>query len=167
MIHRRKPRLLAIDPGTRHFGIAVFERGELIHYGVKTIKNRTSPHANLKEGRRLVLQLLDDFRPRTLAIERAFFWNNRNAALLNVFVDETVALAERNRMHVVRLAPSTVKKAVCGNGRAKKHEVARVVVARFPELKVFLRQDRKWKDLYHSNMFDAVAIGMTALSLPK
>jgi hypothetical protein len=40
--------------------------------------------------------------------------------------------------------------------------VARVVVAKYPELKVYLTQDRAWKEKYHQNMFDAVALGMMA-----
>lgn len=38
--------------------------------------------------------------------------------------------------------------------------VARVIVSKFPELKVYLTQDRAWKERYHQNMFDAVALGM-------
>jgi len=53
-----------------------------------------------------------------------------------------------------------VKKAICGNGHASKYEVARVIASRFPELKVYLTQDRKWKEAYHQNMFDAVALGV-------
>lgn len=163
MIRTKKPRLLAIDPGTRNLGFALFERDELLHYGVKSITRHHTPHETLKAGRKFILTLLDDFRPTTLAIERAFFANNRNVALLNVFVDEICSLAKHNGIKVIRLAPSTVKKTVAGNGRAGKHEVAKVVVSRFPELKVFISQDRKWKARYHSNMFDAVAIGLAAM----
>jgi len=60
-------------------------------------------------------------------------------------------------------ARSLVKKAICGNGRASKKDVTRVMVSKFPELKVYLTQGRAWKELYHQNMFDAVALGMMAL----
>jgi hypothetical protein len=40
-------------------------------------------------------------------------------------------------------------------------EVARVIVSKYPELKVYLTQDRAWKEFYHQNMFDAVALGIT------
>jgi Holliday junction resolvasome RuvABC endonuclease subunit len=58
------------------------------------------------------------------------------------------------------LISQTVKKAICGNGRASKKDVARVIVSKFPELKVYLTQDRTWKELYQENIFDAVALGM-------
>jgi Holliday junction resolvasome RuvABC endonuclease subunit len=79
---------------------------------------------------------------------------------LNVFADEIQAIGKQQRKAVVSFAPNTVKKFICGNGHASKAEVARVVISRFPELKVFLTQDRAWKERYHQNMFDAVALGI-------
>lgn len=65
-------------------------------------------------------------------------------------------------LRVVSLAANTVKKFISGNGRTHKEQVAQVIVARFPELKVYLSQDRKWKMRYHENMFDAVTLALTA-----
>ena len=161
----KKQRILAIDPGTREMGIALLENRDLIHHGVKLLTKRSSPHENLQEGRRIVLRLIKDLRPQVLAVEKAFFANNRNAALLNVLVDEIAALGRRRGLRVVNLAPSTVKRAVAGNGRASKEEVARAVAIRFPELRVYLSQDRKWKMKHHENMFDAVALAIVCQDL--
>jgi Holliday junction resolvasome RuvABC endonuclease subunit len=106
--------------------------------------------------------LIRDFNPQVLAVEKAFFAKSRNTALLNTFVDEIRTIGRRKRLKLVSYAPSTVKKHICGNGRASKREVAKVVVAKYPELKVYLTQDRAWKERYHQNMFDAVALGMMA-----
>ena len=125
-----------------------------------TIPRKKTPHETLREGRKAILRLINDFRPQVLAVEKTFFANNRNAALLNVFADEIQAIGKRKGLRVVGYAPNTVKKYICGNGRASKEEVARAVIARYPELKVYLTQDRKWKGAYHQNMFDAVALGM-------
>jgi len=153
-------KILAIDPGTREMGIAFLDEGKLIHFGVKVIKKRKSPHETLREGRKIILRLIKDFKPDVLVVEKVFFANNRSASLLNVFVDEIRAIGRRKGIKVIGYAPSTAKKIICGNGRASKEEVARAVVSTFPELKVFLTQDRKWKEKYHQNMFDAVALGM-------
>jgi crossover junction endodeoxyribonuclease RuvC len=157
---KNKSKVLAIDPGTREMGIAFFDEGKIVYYGVKTIKKGKLPSETLKEGRKIVLRLIKDFRPNILVVEKAFFANNRSACLLNVFVDEIRAIGNRKGLRVVSYAPSTVKKAICGYGRASKKEVARVIISKFPELKVYLTQDRAWKELYHQNMFDAVALGM-------
>jgi crossover junction endodeoxyribonuclease RuvC len=158
----RSRRILAIDPGTRHMGIAVIDSGQLIYHGVESIAKGRSPHQTLKVGRKAVLRFINDFRPDILSIEKTFFANNRNSALLNVFADEIRAVGKRKGLMVHAFAPSAVKKAVCGNGWAKKEDVAKAVAARYAELKVYIGQDRKWKSRYHSNMFDAVAVGIMA-----
>jgi len=53
-------------------------------------------------------------------------------------------------------------KKIFGNGRASKKKVARVIVSKYPELKVYITQDRAWKEQYHQNMFDAVALALVA-----
>src|SRR6266852_5710991 len=162
MFKNKKMRVLAIDPGTRAMGVALLEDHELIYHGVKTISRGSSPHEKLREGRKIVLRLINDFKPHVLVVEKTFFANNRNSALLNVFADEIIVVGKRKGLRVLAFAPSAVKKAVCGNGWAKKDEVAKAVVARYPELKVYIGQDREWKSRYHANMFDAVAVGMMA-----
>lgn len=161
----KKPKILAIDPGTREMGIALLENGELVYHGVTTIKKLASPHDRLRLARRIILRLFSDFRPTIVVVEKTFFRHNRNAALLNVLFDEIRAIGRRRGLLVKSLGHSTVKKVVCGNGGANKEEVARAMVCRFPQLKVYLTQDRKWKERYHQNMFDAVALGLAFLTL--
>jgi crossover junction endodeoxyribonuclease RuvC len=159
---KKKQRILAIDPGTVYMGIALLEGEKLVHHGVKTIPNQASPHERLRRARQIVLSLFQDFRPQMLALEKTFFARNRNVSLLNVLTDEIRAIARRRRVKICGFAPSTVKKWICGNGRASKEQVARTVAARYPELAVYLTQDRKWKARFHHNMFDAVALAMLA-----
>ena len=80
----------------------------------------------------------------------------------DLIFDEIRAIALRKRLEFVAYPPSTIKKFTTGNGWADKKEVATVVVSRFPELRAFLKQDRAWKERFHSNMFDAVALGVMA-----
>jgi len=138
------------------------EGGRLLYHGVKNIRAQRSPHEALHEGREIVLRLVKDYRPEVLVIEKTFFARNRNVSLLNVLGDEIRAIGRRRGLRVLSYAPTTVKKHACGDGRASKREVAKAVVAKYPELSVFLSQDRKWKERYHQNMFDAVALGMMA-----
>lgn len=153
-------RILAIDPGTRRMGIAFLDKGRLIYHGVKVIKKGSSPNDNLQYARRIILRLIKDLKPNLMVVENAFFARNRKAYLLNVFIDEIKAIARRKRIRLVSYSPSTVKKFICGNGWASKEQVARAIVSKFPELKVYLTQDRAWKERFHQNMFDAVALGM-------
>ena len=160
---KNKSKILAIDPGTKHMGYAFLNKGKLLYYGVKVIEKQKSPHETLKEGRKIVLGLIKDFRPNVLVVEKAFVSNNRSASLLNVFFDEIRAVGKRKKLRVLSFAPSTVKKFIAKDGWAKKKEVAKAIASKHPELKVYLTQHRGWKERYHQNMFDAVALAEMAL----
>ena len=157
-------RILGIDPGTRYIGFAFLDNDELVHHGVKTIRNKKSPGEKSREGRRSVLRLINDFRPDVLVVEKTFFANNRNSVLLNVFTDEIRALGKRKGLNVRSLAANSVRKLICGNGAASKDDVARVIASRYPELRPYLTSDRRWKERYYRNMFDAVALAVSVQS---
>ncbi|MBN1560459.1 crossover junction endodeoxyribonuclease RuvC [candidate division KSB1 bacterium] len=162
MPKQKSTRILAIDPGTRHIGVALLENGRPLYHGVKSIENRASSSAIIGEGKRLIRSFIQDFKPDSLAIEKTFFGKSKNLALLNILAKEFALAGQRTGISVVQIAPTSVRKQLCGNGRATKADVTRVIVSKFPEFKVYLTQDRKWKQRYHWNMFDAIALGIVA-----
>ncbi len=166
MLTKKNKKILAIDPGTKEMGIALLEGGKLIYHGVKVIPNRSSRKEILKQGREIVSRIIKDFRPDILVVEKTSFANNPYSSLVDVFVDEIRVIGRKKRLQVIYYAPNTVKKAICGNGRASKKDLAKAIIVRFPELGVYLNNDRKWKERYHLNMFDAVGLGMVALPFP-
>ncbi|MBI2842109.1 MAG: crossover junction endodeoxyribonuclease RuvC [Armatimonadetes bacterium] len=161
---RSKPRVLAIDPGTKEMGIAVLDGAALAYHGVKVFKKGKSPFERLRQARQAVVGLVRDFRPDVLALEKTFVGNNRSVCLLNVLGDEIRAVAREERAEFVSYAPSTIRKAVTGNGWSDKGAVAAAVVRRYPELRAYSAQDRKWRQRLHGHMFDAVALGMLVTS---
>jgi Holliday junction resolvasome RuvABC endonuclease subunit len=145
-------------------GVPSLDAERLVHHGVEVINKEKTPHETMKAGRKVVLRLINDFKPDVLVFEKTFFAMNRSVALLNVLSDEIRAIGKREGLKVVSFAPGTVKKFICGHGRASKYQVATVVVSQYPELKVYLTQDRAWKERFHQNMFDAVALAVMAAS---
>jgi len=143
-------------------GVALLEGDKLVYHGVETIKKGKTSHETLRNGRKIIRRLISDYQPDTLAVEKTFYANNRRVAVQNVLAVVIMAIGRNKGLEVVCYEPSTIKKFITGNGRASKMEVARVVNAQYPELKVYMTQDRKWKEEYHQNMFDAVALGIMA-----
>src|ERR1041385_7706819 len=129
---KSRTRVLAIDPGTRAMGVALLENCPIIYHGVKTITSNGTPQEKLWEGRKIILRLINDFAPDVMVVEKTFFANNRNSALLNVFAEEIIAVGKRKGLIVKAFAPSAVKKTVCGNGWAKKDELAKAIVNKYP-----------------------------------
>ena len=69
-------------------------------------------------------------------------------------------LATRSGATFAMYSPQAIRATVAGNGKAKKPEVAIAVSLRFPSLRVYLTQDRRWKERHWLNMFDAIALAL-------
>ncbi len=159
---KRKTNVLAIDPGTREMGYAHFDGFELLDYGVRSLRsadgNRQAVFGKVDP---IVLRLLEEKRPDVVILEKNRFSQIRSNVRLALTVYHIRSLAKRRRVPVIEYDPRTIRRVVCNNGNCRKMEVARTVAVRYPELKVYLSSDRKWKVRYHLNMFDAVACGLT------
>jgi Holliday junction resolvasome RuvABC endonuclease subunit len=156
-------RLLAIDPGIRGMGIAVFEGNKLIYHAVEMLEGNSTQEI-LRNGRKSILRLIVDFRPQTIVIEKPYFLNNKYSLLSNL-ARHIKKAANRTGIEFTEIAASTVKKFLTGNAQASKDEVCKAVLCQFPELKAYRTRERKWKARYHQNRFDAVAVGMTFLKI--
>ena len=154
-------RTLAIDPGTREMGYAVLEANEPLYFGVHTFKERTSARSLLLEGQRFVTDLINTYDPRLFVIEKTFYAKSKRSSLLHVFVEEMKRFAIKRKLLVLAYAPTTVKKAITGDGAATKREVAETLIRQYPYLAKYLRTDIRTEERYWENMFDAVAVGLT------
>lgn len=161
---KNRNRILCVDPGTREMGIAVMEDAELIYYGVKTLKKKRPTSVLLKETRKIISRLIEDYSIKTLVIEKTFFNRNKNVSNLIVLAEEINAMAKKKKLKIVEYAPKTVCKYICQDGKATKREVSKIISSRYPELNIYLTQDRKWKVKYWQNCFDAIALGLCYLS---
>jgi crossover junction endodeoxyribonuclease RuvC len=158
-MHTNPIKILAIDPGTKEIGIALLSDGELLYYGVKTIRTRSSPGEILKQAQYIISRLIADYEPQYLAIEKTFMIQ-KSAALLNIAADEIKATAKREGLTVFEYAPLAVRKTICKTGKPTKKGVAKVIALLFPELIRYVQRQTKWETLYYANMFDAIAVGL-------
>jgi Holliday junction resolvasome RuvABC endonuclease subunit len=156
-------RILAIDPGTKHIGVALLENEELIDYGVKTIRDRRTAQTILHQASHIVTDLIQAHKPDFFAIERMFVIQ-KSAALLSVVAEEMKTTARAIGLQVYEYSPSAVRKFLCDSGRATKANVAAVVTEKFPELSRHLQKKHKWETDYYANIFDAIAVGLRCLS---
>lgn len=131
------------------------------YYGVQTLKKKRPVSVLLKAVRQIINRFIEDYNPSILVIETTFFYKSKNTSGLIVLAEEIKAVAKRKKLKIVEYAPKTVRKCICETGKATKRETAKVLCSRFPELQIYIIQDRLWKDKYWLNVFDAIAIGMT------
>jgi crossover junction endodeoxyribonuclease RuvC len=126
-------RVIGIDPGTRLAGYAVVDvpapgRFEYVECGVLDLRRDGDLDERLMELGNAFNELLDEFEPGVLAIERAFHGLNAQSVLKLAEARGAIKLlALRAEMRVHEYAPAMVKRAVVGNGRATKVEIQRRV----------------------------------------
>ncbi|MFA5393808.1 MAG: crossover junction endodeoxyribonuclease RuvC [Candidatus Ratteibacteria bacterium] len=169
-IKHKKPknqRILAIDPGTRYWGIAIFRDNDLCDSMVKVLKTKGSPRKRLEEVKKIFLSLLNNYAPNVLVLEKPFFFWSKQSRFLDVVVEEVKSLARKNKMKVYEYSPRTARKIVCGDGNASKKDTARFLTTVYPDLHIWLNQDRRYKELYWGHMFDAVGLGVCYLKKTK
>lgn len=153
-------RILALDPGTRHTGIAVLEGDRLLYYGVREFK-KARPACHLVRATRTLLKcLIFEFEPAVLAYEAAYFPQAKTIALLRCQERAIAKAGQAAGLTVVSLSPPLVREIVCGDPWATKIEVALTLTERFPELKRYLVLDDEVRQRYWFHMFDAVAVAV-------
>lgn len=156
----KKPRtILALDPGLRELGYAVIVGRRLANHGVLALRGHPK-EVRLAEARKHVRSWLRTHRPVAVVMEKTYRhpvpWLD-DLHELTLSVRRTV---RQRRLHFAAYAPQRVRKNIVGNGKAKKLEVAVAMGHRFPQLRVYLTQDRRWKERFWQNMFDAVALAL-------
>ena len=128
-------RVVGIDPGLTRCGFAVIDaHGSTVNarsLGVFT----TSPQIELPDRlaalQRDIRELLDEFAPHAVAVEKVFFQVNVRTAM-SVGQASGIALAEaaRSGCAVAQYSPNEVKMSIAGFGGADKQQVQRMVQQR-------------------------------------
>lgn len=163
---KHEPTILALDPGLRDLGWAVVRGRRLVAGGVLALR-RLPKETRLTEVRRQVRGWLKAHRPGTVVVERTYPHPVPWLDSLHAISLYAGRLSRRRHLRFVTYAPQQVRKTVLGNGRGTKREAAAVVAARFPQLRLYLTQDRRWKEVYWQNMFDAVALALHHQSITQ
>ena len=126
-------RILGIDPGLTRLGVGVIDNPRsrdvvLVTVTVLTTPTDWEPQKRLHTLQQGVAQLLDEFRPDRVVIERVFAQHNVRTVMGTAQASGIVmALAHERGIEVSHRTPSEVKAAVTGYGGAKKPQVQQMV----------------------------------------
>ncbi len=156
---RAAMRILAIDPGYDRLGVALIEgnpsRPTLIYSDCIT-PPKGVPSVRLAHLKNAIDELVHEYDPAAIAIEKLFFGANKTTALgVAEARGMILALAGTEKLPVIECSPQEVKLAVTGVGNADKAAVMRMV----PRL-IALTTKKRLDD-----EFDAIALGIAALAI--
>jgi Holliday junction resolvasome RuvABC endonuclease subunit len=155
--------LLAIDPGSREFGFAVFTGETLTDQNVKSLRRTHRSEDRLSVLQRTFTHLLEERQPQALAMEKNSFHGSAQNDLLMRIIGRMQTIARRHSLPIYEFAPNTIKKTIAGDPAATKRVIAKIICTQQPHLRVHLDHKHQWQERYCLNMFDAIATGLTCL----
>jgi len=124
---------MGIDPGTGTTGygvVALSHDGtfDLLACGVIRTPPRTPMHLRLQELFNDLRDLIEEFRPHSVAVEKLFFGRNVTTAISVGQARGIVLLAAAlAQLDVAEYTPAEVKQAIAGYGNADKRQVQEMV----------------------------------------
>lgn len=126
--------VLGIDPGLANtgYGVVAQRQGRLVALDGGTIQTKSGlpTERRLVDIHAAVDALLAEHEPDSVALEELYFGQNVRTAFAVGQARGVVLLAAGQRgLPCESYTPQAVKGAVCGNGRAGKEQVARMVTA--------------------------------------
>jgi crossover junction endodeoxyribonuclease RuvC len=133
----RVVRILGVDPGSRLTGYGVVDlignQIRLVAHGTLRLSN-TGGKAVIPLEQRLLLihqglsQIILDYKPSIMSIERVFFAKNAVSALkLGQARGAAILCGAIHALEIAEYSPSEVKSSVAGYGNADKQQVARML----------------------------------------
>jgi len=128
--------VLGIDPGLTRCGYAVLRVSGNTEVSMSALGVlSTSPEKDLPnrlaEIAREIEELLDEYQPSAVAVERIFFQSNvRTAMSVGQVSGLVLSAAARRNIEVVQYSPNQVKLALTGWGGADKAQVQKMVKER-------------------------------------
>jgi hypothetical protein len=136
--------LLVVTPYTKRFGIAVFERKELLHFGVKTLPApRTIDSVRLETARHLK-DVISEFSPSVVVIKTQLKEKGERHREIELTVKE-----------VSRSAGIPTQTRSVGSMKGRYLKIRTV----YPELSRFDHFQNRSQREYYSPLLSAVAIG--------
>lgn len=134
-------RIIGIDPGYAivGFGIIEYENSKFktVDYGAIITEAGTDFNRRLRTIYEDICQILDIYKPESLAIEKLYFQNNQKTAIDVAEARGVILLAATQRNLLIReYTPLEVKKSITGYGQAVKKQVQEMTkrVLHLPEI---------------------------------
>ncbi|AZR82384.1 MULTISPECIES: crossover junction endodeoxyribonuclease RuvC [Piscirickettsiaceae] len=120
-------RILGIDPGSRKAGFGLIESGRYhpsyLLSGVIRVE-KLSGAERLKTIFESVCQIIDQYQPQVMAIEKVFVYKNPNSAIkLGQARGVILCAAALKEIPIMEYTPTQIKSTIVGQGHASKDQV--------------------------------------------
>jgi Holliday junction resolvasome RuvABC endonuclease subunit len=151
-------RVLGIDPGTRHLGLAVLEGEDILWYRVKTVSGPKTPHELATQVKTSLTNVIRAYQPAIIAIDEPFYAQAAQSTGLRALVAEIKTWARWQRLEVRSYTSPEVKAFFCRDDVTRR-SLAEAMIERYPFLRRYLTY-LPWRERYWFHVFDAVGVAL-------
>ncbi len=146
--------VLAINPGSRYLGIAVFVGDELRDWAVRLAKRE-----NIRE---IISEYINQYGVHVVAIKK--FYPLRTSRGLRNIISSMEGITKKAGIALREYSIGEVEEALLPQKRKNKRLLMEEVVVRYPFLSNELQQEEKNKNPYLIRMFETVGIGSVCVN---
>lgn len=149
-----KINIISYDAGFVNHGFAVLQFDETYIKLLHSAYVRTDYEefgANLVKFNNILTKYVNFYKPSLFVYEKPYMQKGNNVSFLNQMIGILTFNMYNNKIPLIPLSATEVKRTMCGKGKANKHEIESAV-------NKFLKIDKKYERDHES---DAVAIGIT------
>lgn len=111
----------------------------------------------MEKLKKIVLELMEQYKPDVLAIKKLH--SSRCSPELVKFTNELKGLFLKRNLSVCEYSLDSVKTFLATEKKINKIQLAEMLSEHYPHLYPELEKELTNKNLYHTRMFEAVAVG--------
>lgn len=152
---KEPPRILAVNPGSRYIGYAVFRGPEILDWGVKIVVGKTLSEKQMSVQRTMA-DLIEQYCPNVLAVKKLHL--SRSSSNLNELVRQIENLAGQHQIKLCRYSIQELETMLCPKDKINKRTLASIVANMYPTLLYELQKESRSQNPYRIRMFEAVAL---------
>ena len=156
--------ILAVNPGTKHLGLAVFEASDLVYWAIRVLKGKWSGK-KLADSETVLETLIDHYDVGMLVLKKLD--SSRTSGNLDCLVRSIIKLAKKKGIRLCFYTIGDIKKCLAVGMKTNKMVLAGIVTARYPFLAHELEREKRHKHPYFVRMFEAIAAGVVTYNRLK
>lgn len=154
--------ILAIAPGKRELGIAVFTGRDLVYVSVKTLRYRKSRRRSFKEITDILQKLFESFAVKTVVIKSISQYQKRSPDLEKI-AKRIKTESLKNNLETEEVTLEQIKFVLGKNKTPTEKKAFETLILFYPQLEIYWNRPNKWQNDYYAFLFSAVATGAVYL----
>ena len=163
MIHQSLT-ILAVNPGTKYIGLAVFQISDLVYWGTRVLKGKWS-EKKMENAEAALENLIDRYHVDALVLKKLH--SSRSSDNLNCLAVSIEKLAKKKGIKLCLYSLGDLKESLAVGMKANKMAIAGIMTTRYPFLIHEFEKEKRHKHPYFIRMFEAIAAGIVTYNHTK